>query len=124
MGIIRREERMKGALCVGILLAVALASGCSMTTEAKDFNGLTTPDGKATHVSTTNIALHLLFTNPVVGDATLPQTVADHTAAVKKTGASKIRIVQSNVTTYWWILGPITLVIHPVVTTVASDAIK
>ena len=115
---------MKGALCIGILLAVAFTSGCSMTTEAKDFNGLTTPDGNATHVSTTNIAIHLLFTDPVVGDATLPQTVADHTAAVKKTGASKVRIVQSNVTTYWWILPPFSFVIHPVVSNVASDAIK
>lgn len=115
---------MRNVLCIGLLLAFAVLSGCSMTSQATDFNGLATPDGSATHVSTTNVAVHLLFDRPVVGDASLQQIVADHTAAVKQAGASKVRIVQSNVTTYWWILPPISFVVHPVVSNVASDAIK
>ena len=115
---------MKYIVFALLAVAVGLASGCTMTTEAKQFNGLTTPDGNASHVSTTNIAVHLLFTKPLVYDASLSKTVDDHTKAVKETGVSKLRIVQSNVTTYWWILPPISFVIHPVVSNVASDAIK
>jgi hypothetical protein len=107
-----------------IVAAVVLASGCSSTSMAKDFNGLTTPDGKATHVSTTNIAVHMLFSKPVWGNATLEETVSCCTKAAKDDGASKIRIVQSDVTTYWWVLPPISFVIHPVVSNVAGDAIR
>jgi len=103
--------------------AVALMTGCSTTSTASDFNGLTTPDGNAKHLSTTNIAVHVLGAVPVWGDATLEGSVADHTAAAKKGGAGKVRIVQSNVRTYWWILPPISFIIHPVVTTVAGDAL-
>ena len=111
------------------LIALALAStlvlvgvGCSMTTQASNFNGLSTPDGTATHFSTTNVAVHLLFTDPVWGDASLPATVADHTAAIKAAGMSKVRIVQSNVNTLWWVLPPFSFIAQPVVTNVASDA--
>jgi len=108
-----------------LLLAsvVCLAAGCSMTSKATDFNGLVTPDGTATHLNTTNIAVNLLFTKPVVGDATIHQTVADCTSEAKSLGASRIRLVQSHSTVYWWILPPISFVVHPVVTNVAGDAL-
>jgi hypothetical protein len=108
----------------GAILAVVFLAGCSMTSEATDFSGVTTPDGTASHVSTTNIAVHVLFTKPVLGDATLHRTVSDHTMAAKAAGARQVRIVQSRVCTYWWILPPISFVIQPVVTNVASDAIR
>jgi len=113
--------RYASAVAVGLMLM--LGAGCSMTTKATDFNGLSTPDGAATHVSTTNIAVHVLFSRPVLGDATLPTTVSNYTSAAKESGARQVRIVQSDVTTYWWILPPFSFVIHPVVSNVAGDAI-
>ncbi len=115
---------MRVPIVVLAVMLLTVAAGCSMTTEAKDFNGLTTPAGNATHMSTTNIAVHLLFTKPVMGDATLPTTVSDYTAAAKAAGGAHTRIVQSNVTTYWWIFPPISFVIHPVVSNVAGDVMK
>ena len=114
---------MRYVLVIVLGLTLVLGAGCSMTTKATDFNGLSTPDGAATHVSTTNIAVHVLFSRPVWGDATLPTTVSDYTNAVKQSDAGKVRIVQSNVTTYWWVLPPFSFVIHPVVSNVAGDAI-
>ena len=114
---------MKYLGILALAVVVCLAAGCSMTNKATDFNGLSTPAGDAMHVSTTNLAVHVLFTKPVWGDATLPTTVSDCTREAKAAGASKIRIVQSSTTTYWWILPPFSFVIHPVVGNVAGDAI-
>jgi hypothetical protein len=118
------EEVVMRSVSILIALgAVVLMTGCSTTLTASDFSGLTTPDGDAKHLNTTNIAVHVLGAGPVWGDATLGATVADHTSAAKNTGARKVRIVQSNVSTYWWLLPPITFIIRPVVTTVAGDAL-
>ena len=116
---------MKKAMALLVVLtALTMFSGCSTTTVAKDFNNLGTPDGKAVHVSTSNIALHLLMSKPLAGDASLEKTVADFTAASKTEGASKVRIVQSNCTKLWFLLPPITFVITPVLSNVAGDAIS
>ena len=110
------------ALTAGLLL---IATGCSMTSTAKgkDFNEMTDFEGSAvTHVNTTNVALHLLFQKPVMGNANLDATVSDFTKAAKATGAGKVRIVQSNKNTLWWVLPPLTFIIQTVVTSVAGDA--
>ena len=110
-----------------LLLVIAVAlTGCSMSSIAKDFNGLPTTNGNAVgHVSTTNIALHFLFgSKPALGDASLEKTVSDFTAKAKAEGASKVRIVQSNKTSLWFIMPPITFFITPVITNVAGDAVS
>jgi len=105
-------------------MILALFAGCSTTTVSKDYNGLSTPGGKAVYVSTDNIAIHLLLTKPLSGDATLEKTVADFTAAAKQQGATKVQIVQSNVNTLWWVFFPFSIVFTPVITNVAGDAIS
>jgi len=114
---------MRYAIFLALVAALCVVSGCSMTSMARDYSGLTIPEGSPkAHVSTTNVAIHVLFSKPVVGDATLPKVVKDCTAAAKREGATKIRLVQSNVTTYWWILPPFSFLIHPVVANAAGDA--
>ena len=106
------------------LAVVILLSGCSSTKVARDFNGLSTPNGKAMHLSTSNVALHLLISQkPLAGDASLEKTVSDFTAAAKAQGATKVSIVQSNVTSWWFLFFPFTLVITPVTSNVAGDAL-
>ena len=109
---------------LALFMILALFAGCSTTTVSKDYSGLSTPGGKAVYVSTDNIALHFLLSKPLSGDATLEKTVADFTAAAKQEGATKVQIVQSSVTKYWWLLGPITIFFTPVITNVAGDAIS
>lgn len=110
------------ALCLVTVVAL-LSVGCTMTSKAADFNGLKTFDGKTpTHVSTTNVALHFLFKDPVAGNATLEQTVRDFTKEVKGTGAGQVRIVQSNTHYMWYILPPVTFFVQPVITNVAGDS--
>ena len=112
-----------GSHIFAILLVVFFVSGCSMTNKAKNFNSLPGADGQPVeHLSTTNVALHLFFSTPVVGDATLETTVADFTSQARADGASKVRIVESDKSTLWWIFPPLSFIIQPVITSVAGDA--
>ncbi len=114
---------MRNLLCLIAVAAFVLATGCTSTRVAKDFSGLQLPEGSPkAHVNTSNIAIHLLFSTPLWGDSTLPAVVKDCTAAAKAEGASHIRLVQSDVTTYWWILPPITFIVQPVTANAAGDA--
>lgn len=110
---------------MAMMLAVVVAfSGCSSTKVAKDFNGLSTPDGQAMHLNTSNMAVHLMLgKKPVWGNASLEKTVSDFTAAAKANGASKVRIVQSSARSWWFIFFPFTLLVTPVTSNVAGDAI-
>lgn len=110
-----------------LALAVAFAAtGCSSTKTSSSWNGLGTPDGTpVAHVSTSNMALHFLFgRDPIVGNASLDQTVNDYTAAVKATGASKTRIVQSSSRAWWFVFPPFSFFVTPVTSNVAGDAIQ
>jgi hypothetical protein len=108
-----------------MIVASIIVSGCSSTKVANDFNGLPTPDGKAiSHLSTSNLALHLLVgKKPLAGDASLQKTVADFTAAAKAEGAKEVRIVQSSSRAWWFLFFPFTLVFTPVTSNVAGEAI-
>jgi hypothetical protein len=109
---------------VALVLVMGVAAGCSISSRATDFSGLKGMDGdKVTHVNTRNYAVHLFVTQPFIGDATLQNTVKSFTEEAKKTGATKVRIVQSNETTMWWLLPPLTFILTPVTTDVAGDAI-
>lgn len=110
------------SLVLALMMAV---TGCSSTKIAKDFNGLSSPDGQVLgHLSTSNVALHLLIgKKPLAGDASLEKTVADFTAAAKAQNASKVRIVQSSSRAWWFLFFPFTLVFTPVTSNVAGEAI-
>ena len=114
---------MRLIVCIVAIAVVCAVASCSMTSAAKDYSGLSIPEGDPTaHVNTTNIAIHVLFSTPVLGDATLPAVIEDCTTAAKQEGAGNVRFVQSSVTTYWWIFPPFSFVIHPVVGNAAADA--
>lgn len=109
---------------LALAFSIITLSGCSSTTIAKDWNGVGSPDGQVLgHVSTSNIAIHLLGKKPLSGDATLETTVSDFTLAAKGLNASKVRIVQSNQFKWWFILPPFSIFITPVTSNVAGEAI-
>jgi hypothetical protein len=108
-----------------LMIALVLCASCSWTASATNFNGLSTPGGKPiAHVSQSNLAIHLLLSKPLLGDASLAKTVDDFTAAAKGMNASKVNIVQSKVTTWWFILPPFSFVLTPVSSNVAGDALQ
>ena len=104
---------------------ITLLTGCSSTKQA-NYNGVPTADGTAVaHLSTSNIALHLLVgKKPLIGDASLDRTLNDFTAQAKSLGASKVNVVQSSQTAWWFLFFPFTLLFTPVTSNVAGDAIQ
>jgi len=117
---------MKRILTASLIVACAivLLSACSRTRTATNFNGLSTPDGKPiAHLSTSNLAIHLLASQPLVGNATLQATVDDFTRAAAGKNAGNVRIVQSKVTAWWFIFPPFSFVLTPVSSNVAGDVL-
>ena len=108
-----------------VLLLLSFA-GCSSTTVAKDFSGLKTTEGQPmAHLSTSNVAIHLfLGKKPVWGNASLEKTVADFTTAAKAENASKVHIVQSSQQKWWFLFFPFTLLVTPVTSNVAGEAVQ
>ena len=111
-------------LSVSIVL-ITFLTGCSSTKQAS-YNGMPTAAGTAVaHLSTSNIAIHLLVgKKPLMGDASLNQTLADFTAAAKNLGATKVQVVQSSQTAWWYLFFPFTLLFTPVTSNVAGDALQ
>jgi hypothetical protein len=107
----------------GTLLLLAL-SGCALTSRAPDFNGLKDIDGSdAVHINMTKAAIHFAVVEPFIGDASLKGAVRDFTEEARKEGAERVRIVQSNETTLWWILPPVSFLFTPKFTNVAGEAL-
>jgi len=75
----------------------------------------------------TKFAVHFAVVVPFIGDASLKGAVRDFTEEAKNEGAQRVRIVQSNETTFettlWWILPPVSFVLTPRFTNVAGEAL-
>lgn len=67
--------------------------------------------------------MHVGVVLPFIGDASLDGTVEEFTKAAKKVGADRVRIVQSDETTLWWIFPPFTFLFTPKFTNIAGDAL-
>jgi CRISPR/Cas system CMR subunit Cmr6 (Cas7 group RAMP superfamily) len=107
-----------------LTLLLVLLSGCALTSRASDFNGLKDVEGSdAVHINMTKVALHFGVILPFIGDASLKGAVRDFTEEAKKEGAERVRIVQSNETTLWWILPPVSFLFTPRFTNVAGEAL-
>lgn len=109
----------------GSIICSLLLSGCALTSTAPNFNGLKNFDGSEApvHINLTKAAVHFGVVMPFIGDASLEGAVEEFTKAAKKAGADRVRIVQSDETTLWWIFPPISLIFTPKFTNVAGDAL-
>jgi len=107
----------------GTMLLLTL-SACALTSRAPDFSGLKDIDGSdAVHINMTKAAIHFAVVQPFIGDASLKGAVRDFTEEARKEGAERVRIVQSDETTLWWILPPVSFLFTPKFTNVAGEAL-
>jgi hypothetical protein len=107
-----------------LVLVMGVAAGCSISSTASDLRGIKGMDGdKLTHINTRNYAIHLFMTKPLWGDATLNATVQSFADQAKKAGATKVRIVQSDENTMWYLIPVLGFIFTPVSTNVAGDAL-
>jgi hypothetical protein len=107
-----------------LVLIMGVAAGCSISSTASDLRGIKGMDGdKLTHINTRNYAIHLFMTKPLWGDATLNTTVQSFADEAKRHGATKVRIVQSDEATMWYLIPILGFIFTPVATNVAGDAL-
>jgi hypothetical protein len=120
---VEQEETMR-LLTMLLVLVMGVSTGCSISSQATDLRGMKGVDGdKLTHINTRNYAIHLFMTKPLWGNATLQSTVQSFADEAKKAGATKIRIVQSDETTMWYLIPLLGFIFTPVTTVVAGDAL-
>lgn len=111
-------------LTLAATMLLLASSGCAFTSRAPDFNGLKDIDGSdAVHINMTKAAIHFAVVEPFIGDASLKGAVRDFTEEARKEGAERVRIVQSDETTLWWILPPVSFLFTPKFTNVAGEAL-
>jgi hypothetical protein len=124
MGVCPKEETMRYSAMTMLVLVMGVAAGCSISSTASDLRGIKGVDGdKLTHINTRNYAIHLFMTKPLWGDATLNATVQSFADEAKKVGATKVRIVQSDEATMWYLVPVLGFIFTPVATNVAGDAL-
>lgn len=102
--------------------ALLAAGGCVTHTHCTDVSGV--PDLRGEPVEyqkSTSWALHGLFVFPLVGDATLENTVREFTVEASGRGGKRMDISESSTTTWWFILPPLSFFLHPVVTEVGGN---
>ena len=115
---------MRYSAMMMLVLVMGVAAGCSISSTASDLRGIKGMDGdKLTHINTRNYAIHLFMTKPIWGDATLNTTVQSFADEAKKVGATKVRIVQSDESTMWYLIPVLGFIFTPVATNVAGDAL-
>jgi hypothetical protein len=107
-----------------LMIVMGVGTGCSISSVASDPRGIKGVDGDhLTHINTRNYAVHLFMTKPIWGDATLSNTVQSFADEAKKHGATKVRIVQSDEATMWYLVPIIGFIFTPIATNVAGDAL-
>lgn len=107
-----------------LVLVMGVGAGCAISDIASDPRGVKGVDGdKLTHINTRNFAVHLFMTKPILGDATLSNTVQKFADEAKNQGATKVRIVQSDETVMWYFPPLLGFIFTPVYSSVAGDAL-
>ena len=107
-----------------LVCAMGVAAGCTITDTAGDLRGIKGIDGdKLTHINTSNYAINLFMSKPLIGDASLDATVQSFADQARKLGATKVRIVQSDETVLWWFPPVLGFIFTPVASNVAGDAL-
>ena len=100
-------------------------TGCAVTSVAPNFNGLKYVDGSVpVHINLTKWAVHFAFVVSFIGEASLDGAVEEFTKEAIDQGAHRVRIVQSDETTLWWVLPPLSFLFTPKYTNVAGDGLK
>jgi hypothetical protein len=67
-------------------------------------------------------AVTLLFFIPLIGEPTVTRAIKDMTEKIKEDGGTNVRLVATDGAIFWFLLPPITFIIHPAITYCSADA--
>jgi hypothetical protein len=104
------------------LTLACLAPACVTHSHITNFSGVDGIRGEPIEFQiTTSYSLHFLYVFGIVGDAGKESTVEEFTAEASERGATRVRLVVASTEVYWYLLLPFTVLVQPVVTTVAGE---
>ena len=115
---------MASRAAIVFLAALPLVgTSCTFISKSDEFSGLTGQQGKpVSFYSATRIGVNLLFFIPLIGDVTVTRAIKDMTEKVKDEGGTNVRLIQTGGTVFWFLLPPVTFIIHPALTYCSGDA--
>jgi len=108
-------------LLAALPLLVA-AGGCALSSTANEWHERVGPNGQPVYVkSHTNIGLNLGIVIPFLGHTSLPEQIEYITKEISDEKGDRIRMIESSSENYWYGFPPVTWVVTPVITTVATE---
>lgn len=115
------HPRLPLAPLYALLLAPLLGS-CSMHSLATRWNGHVGPDGEPVFVLTsTYLGLHLTGMIPMAGETTIEAMVDESTRWITAADGSRLRLVETESSNFWWALPPLSWIFSPVLTSVTFE---
>lgn len=103
-------------------ISVILLANCSFHTHAYKYNGIPGINGEPVEYQQTSTwALHALWIFPLIGDASLENSVNEFSSEARKRGAKRINIDDTSSLTYWFIFPPFSFFVHPVNSTISGN---
>jgi len=111
------------SLLVALLIVGGVSGGCTSTTIYDFDERLRTIDGDPFHYMTSSsFGVHFLMEPlPLFGDGTMDRALGEFEDSALELRGYNIRIAETETTTYWWILPPITFLFPPVLSKVYGD---
>ena len=101
---------------------MALLAGCGTTNVDCNYKGMDSAHGKPiAYVHTRAIGYHLLCFYPLIGDGSLSTTFSEFNKEAKRLNGTKVDVVYSAHTSYWYLIPVITWIITPTVSEVAGS---
>ena len=104
------------------VVAMAFLAGCGTTNIDCNYKGMGSEHGKPiAYVHTQSIGYHLVCLYPIIGDGSLNNAFNEFNKEAKRLNGSKVDVVCSNSTRYWYVIPVITWIITPTISEVAGS---
>ncbi len=113
--------RTNTAFLGSLALSLALSS-CVTHGHVTEYHGVAGQRGVPVEYQTTSVyAVHLIWFIGLIGDSSTEKGIFEFTKEAAARGAERVRLIETETFTYWWIFPPFSFFIHPVETTIEGE---
>lgn len=113
---------MPSPLATVSLALLAVTSGCTFHSTARQWNGRLDRDGQPVFLTTTTTyGVQLLVLLPFVGDTRADALVDAATAEIARHDNQRVRVVETESANWWYALPPITWFVTPVMGSITME---
>lgn len=114
-----RISTLSGALAAALLTGLG---SCAFHSTATRWNGHVGADGEPVFVLTsTYVGAHFAIVVPFIGDITIDEMIDESTGWIEARDGSRLRLVETETSNYWYGVPPISWFVSPVITSVTFE---